>query len=138
MTEAPRFKSSANVIASLAIYKVTYFLLIYLAIVLLPPIYSFENYAINIHGLTAPSSLEKFFMTWDTQPYLFISQYGYIKGLPVNAFSPLWPFMIRIFSYITGGNLLASGLILSNVFSIAALYGLHRLVSEQNDSQLAD
>jgi hypothetical protein len=137
-TNNPGSRSAASVIAFLATYKAIYFLLIYLAIVLLPPIYSFATYSGNIHGPTMPSSIEKFFVTWDAQSYLFISQYGYIKGLRVDAFFPLWPFVIRLFSYVTGGNILVSSLILSNACSVAALFGLHRFVSRQYDSQLAD
>jgi hypothetical protein len=119
-------------------YKAICFLLISLAIVLLPPIFSVGNYNINVHGPGMSSSPTRYFETWDTQPYLMLGRKGYQTGSAANAWYPLWPFCIRLFSHVTAGSYLAAGLILSNLLSIAALVFLHGYLSRSHDPDIAD
>lgn len=69
------------------------------------------------------------FATWDGAHYLYLSEFGYKKGVNSCAFYPLWPVLIRWFSVITGGNHLIAGMILANVFSAAAWVLFYKIVS---------
>ncbi len=130
-------RSVLDLTMQLFLYKAVCFMLIGLAIVLLPPMFSVENYQINVHG-EAMSSPARYFETWDTQSYLMLSREGYKPDSEANAWYPLWPFFIRLFSYATGGSHLLAGLILSNLFSIAALVTLHWYLSRTAGPHTAD
>ncbi len=131
-------RSGLDLARLLLLYKAVCFLLIGLAIVLLPPIFSFKYYIGNVHLPEIISSKARFFQTWDAQQYLLISRYGYTADPMADVCYPLWPFCIRLFSYVTGGNHLLSGLILANLFSIAALVMLHGYLSRSDGSETAD
>ncbi len=131
-------RSGPELARLLVLYKAVCFLLIGLAIVLLPPMFSAENYNVNIHVSPLPHSIARYFQTWDAQQYLLISRYGYGADPWTDVCFPLWPFCIRFFSYLTGGNYLLSGLILANLFSITALVLLYRFVEKENDPGSAD
>lgn len=60
------------------------------------------------------------FATWDTAHYLFLSEVGYRRSVDSCAFYPLWPLLVRWTSPLAGGNHLLAGLVLSNLFSLAA------------------
>ncbi len=60
------------------------------------------------------------FAGWDAGYYLSLSEDGYTAGDQACAFYPLWPLLIRWFSVLTGGNHLIAGMVLANVFSLAA------------------
>lgn len=67
------------------------------------------------------------FATWDGAHYLYLSEIGYARGVNSCAFYPLWPLLMRGSSVLTRGSHLVAGMILANVFSLAAwalLYGL--------------
>jgi hypothetical protein len=64
--------------------------------------------------------LARHFSTWDAQHYLLLSESGYCEGLESCAFYPLWPLVIRWFSLLTGASHLVAGMVLANVFSLAA------------------
>jgi hypothetical protein len=134
----PQYRSDLNLTMLLLAYKAVCFLLIGLAIVLLPPMFSVENYSINVHGQALSLSYARFFETWDAQPYLLLSKEGYRAGSDANAWYPLWPLCIRLFSHVTGVGLLVASLILSNLLSIAALVLLHRYLSRSADPATAD
>jgi hypothetical protein len=58
---------------------------------------------------------------FDGVHYLTIAERGY-KGIGlIQAFFPVWPGLVTIFSQITGLDLLLSGLLLSHVFSFTAV-----------------
>ena len=50
---------------------------------------------------------------------------------------PLWPFLIRLFSFLTFGHYLIAGLILANTLSIAGLLLFHKLVREDLGERVA-
>ncbi len=77
------------------------------------------------------------FATWDAAHYLYLSEAGYSPGVPSCAFYPLWPVLIRCFSVVTGGNHLFAGMVLSNVFSLAALGLFYRMVGERLGTSVA-
>jgi hypothetical protein len=81
-------------------------------------------------GSTEPFGLfMNMFAKWDSPHYMFIAENGYVnEGDPANfiVFSPLYPVLVRLvtfdFAYVN-----LSGLLVSNVFSVAAVVYLFRL-----------
>lgn len=71
---------------------------------------------------------------WDSFWYLDIAQNGYsfkgAKKLSNIVFLPLYPFLIRVISFFTAGNLVLAGWILSSVSLLLALLYLFKLVKE--------
>jgi len=125
--------------ARLFVFKVLYLLLVCAAVLFLPHFFNMDNYYANLHGPGPdPRSFQSFFTTWDSQNYILISEHGYRPGSILDAFYPLWPLCIRIFSYLTLGNSLAAGLILSNLLSVAALVVLHGYIAKRDGRTTAD
>ena len=127
-----------RVVAALLAFKIVFFGLIYACLTLLPPLYSAENFALNFHRAASPAGWERFFETWDAGHYLSLSQNGYQLGSRSTAFFPFWPALIALFRPFCGGNSTLAALVLANVFSIAALALLHRIVRGASDEALAD
>jgi hypothetical protein len=71
------------------------------------------------------------FTTYDAAHYLNLSEVGYGKDMPECAFYPLWPLLIRGASNFTAGSHLIAGLVLANVFSLAAWLIFHRIVAKR-------
>lgn len=75
-----------------------------------------------------------FHARWDSVWYLDIAQNGYsFKGpekLSNIVFFPLYPFLIRLTSLFTAGNLILAGWILSSIFLLLALLYFFKLVKE--------
>ena len=71
---------------------------------------------------------------WDSFWYLDIVKNGYsfksIKEPSNIVFFPLYPFLIKSLSYLTFGNLILSGWILSMIFLLAALIYFFKLIKE--------
>lgn len=72
---------------------------------------------------------------WDSFWYLDIAQNGYsLKenqwGLYNVVFFPLYPFLIKLVSFLTAGNLILAGWILSSVFLLLALFYFFKLIKE--------
>ncbi len=73
---------------------------------------------------------------WDSYWYIDIAQKGYllsprgIEQLPNVAFFPLYPYLIKETSFLTGGNLVLTGWILSTIFLFLACLYLFKLVKE--------
>lgn len=118
--------------------KAYLFLLVFLFQLFFPVIFNMDYYTNHFHwppdqspGLSAP------YMTWDGQHYLFLSRYGYQQGMISSAFYPLWPWMIRMGSLLTGGNHLAAGLIFSNLLSLAGLVLFYRFVMRESGDKAA-
>ena len=76
---------------------------------------------------------------WDSLWYMDIAQSGYsiapkLMDYPEQtnlAFFPLYPLLMRFFSYFTGGDLFIAGLLVSNGCLILSAYLLYRLVAIQ-------
>ena len=136
--ERPQTRSRLHLVGWLLGYKAVLFLLIYLAVVLLPPLFLVHAYYGNIHGPSEPHPVGRYFSTWDAQPYLIMSEFGYQADSRLNAFFPLWPFCIRLLSYVTGGHHLLSGIILANVLSVFALLALHEYVAREKGTRFAN
>ena len=71
------------------------------------------------------------FATWDAAHYLRLSEVGYAHEVPSCAFYLLWPLLVRWLSPVFGGSHLVTGLVLSNVLSLAAWGLFHRLVARR-------
>jgi len=72
---------------------------------------------------------------WDSFWYLDIAKNGYSIeynpwGLYNIVFFPLYPFLIRILSFFTTGNLILAGWILSSTFLLLTLFYFFKLVKE--------
>jgi len=72
---------------------------------------------------------------WDSFWYLDIAQNGYSLeynqwGLYNIVFFPLYPFLMKITSFLTAGNFILSGWFLSIVFLLVALFYFFKLVKE--------
>lgn len=81
---------------------------------------------------SVPSSIISIWNTWDTQHYIRITEYGYGNkmiryGEVLIAFFPFYPLLIKISSFIFKDYLL-SGLIVSNISYIVAVFYLYKLV----------
>ncbi len=83
------------------------------------------------------SGLTRHFATWDARHYLFLSEVGYSKGVKSCAFYPLWPLVIRCLSLLTAGNQLIVGLVLANVFSLAAWTLFYNVTSRRFGESVA-
>ena len=85
-----------------------------------------------LHTDSTPSSIISIWKTWDTQHYIKIATYGYTNRIIDDrniliAFFPFFPLLIKVFSFVFRDYLL-SGLIVSNLSYIAAVYYLYKLV----------
>jgi len=130
---------SKKIILPLVYYKIFIFLFILISIVLLP-IFSNKdfNWAVHFPQERGPVFAD-YFRSWDSQHYLYIAEKGYLPpGSSTNAFYPLWPFFIKIFSYLLLQNYLITALLLSAVFSIFGIYLFHYLVTKHFSLNLAD
>jgi hypothetical protein len=130
---------SIELILPLIFYSLITYTLIDMSLILLPSAFNYNSYRINFHWPPIEESPRvTAFKTYDGNHYLFLSQSGYVKDSPSNAFYPLWPFLIRIASYLTGGNYLIAGLILANIFSIAGMTLFHKFVFDHHGEKTAD
>jgi hypothetical protein len=101
-------------------YKIIYLLAISSAISIWPEdahaeMFHSDNQVLTPNGYLA---FDCHFASWDAEHYLFIAVHGYAAGSSRCAFYPLYPLMIRYFSFITGGSQLMAGMILANTFSV--------------------
>lgn len=65
---------------------------------------------------------------WDGQWYLKIATGGYAIDDGSAAFFPLYPWLLRIFGWLSAERYIWMGMVLSSIFFLAALVLLHRLV----------
>lgn len=126
-----------KVILITIIVKIFTFLLIIIGFYALP--FNKNNYLINPHyPQKEPVTLRTAFKTWDAQHYLYLSEQGYQPNQNSNAFYPLFPFLIRLFSPLFP-NSQYSGLFLSNILSIIGIIYFYLFVKKyfKNKSSLA-
>lgn len=117
--------------------KLLFALVILLDLMLLPGLFNWSSFLGNFHWpQTIDSSWNHVLKTWDTNHYLFVSEVGYQPGRMSNAMFPLWPYVMRVGHFLFGGYLL-SGLVLSNLFSLIAMFLFYRLVAARYDQGAA-
>ena len=115
------------VIALLA--KIFIFFLIFLS-------YQYLPYRSSTPNLPRP--LVDAYQTWDAHQYIFLAEEGYQPELiGSNAFSPLFPLLMRLFRPLFFGNTFLAGIVLSNIFSLLALTCFYLFVKERYSSQVA-
>ena len=73
---------------------------------------------------------------FDGVHYLRIAQDGYAYQF-TQAFFPLYPFLVRLISYLTFGNFLVAALLLSNLAFLAGLLLFYKLVKKNYDEKIA-
>lgn len=73
---------------------------------------------------------------FDGVHYIGIADGGYFAQF-TQAFFPLYPMLIWLGAFITGGNLLISGLIVSNVAFFAAILLFYKLLEKKYDKKVA-
>src|SRR6185312_6499805 len=113
-----------RIILWLVVFKIGYLATICLAVRLWANLDEERFAEINARWFHAASPESPVFVshlsTWDGAHYLYSSEQGYEKGMPSCAFYPLWPLTIRWFSALTGDSDLTIGMVLANIFSLAA------------------
>lgn len=97
---------------------------------------------LGLHWIYPEASWLRMWGVWDTGWYLKIAQEGYphysaLQLLKQNNFGffPLYPLMIRIFSWIFAGNTFITGLVISNVFIWLACRYLYLLVVQSDSTE---
>jgi Gpi18-like mannosyltransferase len=93
-------------------------------------VYAYVSYVLNTDSW--PDSVISIWNTWDTQHYIKIAADGYSSTTSDDrhlliAFFPFFPLLSKAFSYVLRDYLL-SGLIVSNLLYIAAVFYLYKLV----------
>ncbi len=124
--------------AYLAAYKLG--LLLFIAVLPWLPFGPFNagSFAANFHWPPgAAPSWSALFKTWDAQHFLYLSRYGYQPRGLSNNFYPLWPWLIRAGTFLCAGRALAAGLVLSNLFSLAAIVLFYGYIREARDEKTA-
>jgi len=130
-------KIDRRLLISLVSYKVAFFLFIFLSIYLLPAFDIVQYQAVAHWPVAQPQLWTRYFSTSDSAYYLKLSVLGYEKGTPSCAFYPLWPLLIRLFTYIAPGQHVLVGLILANCLSLLGIYVLYRFVARQHGEMTA-
>jgi len=118
-----------HIILMVILSRLTIFLLGYIATVL------FQNTQIGIF-----SSFEEIWNRWDSPHYIDVARNGYTNEGDSRFFIiyyPLYPMLIRVFSYVTSG-FFSAGLLVSNISLVLACYYLYKLVLLDFDNETAD
>lgn len=74
---------------------------------------------------------------WDACWYSKIAAYGYEAGVSSTTFFPLLPAYMAVVGVVTAGNVALAGILVNAVAFILALTGLHQLVAEDVDADVA-
>ncbi len=76
------------------------------------------------------------FGNFDGVHYLRIAQDGYAYQY-TQAFFPLYPILIKLVSFLTLGNYLLAGLLISNISFLASLIVFHKLIAKMYNPKIA-
>ncbi|HKB48967.1 MAG TPA: mannosyltransferase family protein [Ktedonobacterales bacterium] len=87
---------------------------------------------VSLDGLA--SYLTGPWLRWDADIYVLIARGGY-SFYRSTAFMPLYPLLVRLGSYLTGGHFVVSALLVSTAATFAALSQLHRLAFRLTGTQ---
>lgn len=116
------------VLSWISLFKFIYWAVLLLAVKLWG---SFEYFDILYWPQNMVPTFASHFIPYDGCFYLNLSKIGYQSGDRACAFNPLWPLIMRWASHLTGGNVLVTGLILANVFSLIAWLVFYQIVSKR-------
>lgn len=97
-----------------------------------------HTYYVNdfIYPFNEKFSLASVFKTWDGQHYLFLVDKGYGSAGSSQAFYPLFPFLIKIVSYIIPNTIIA-GYVLVTTLSIGFIIYFYKFVRNVWDKDIA-
>lgn len=93
----------------------------------------FEPIEMGLAGPFPPNLLLSNWQRWDTDWYLSIAVNGYEGDVSRTAFFPLFPLLIRVFTF-TGGEIYRLGIamLISNVGTLAAFIGIGLVAAQEN------
>lgn len=77
------------------------------------------------------------YLTWDAQNYFIVADHWYAPEQASNAFYPGYPFLLRLFSYITNGNLFWASIILGIILNGTLAAFLYLFVKKQWNEKTA-
>lgn len=118
------------------IYKLAFFLLVYLSFHLLP--FSDGSLRANLnYPENAPITFLTSLKTWDGQHYHYLAENGYKADNMSNAFYPLYPLLIAATAKLMGISAILAGVLLSNVLSVGAAVFLYLLARVYMDEKKA-
>ena len=105
------------------------------------PDYPYSEFTQNqVEIVEQRSSFSKFFLApwyrWDTSHYIEIAEYGYDFDPILSVWPPLYPFLIKLLSYLVEPTIL-SALIISNFFFFLGLLFLYLLVQKTHNEEVA-
>lgn len=142
-------KSSGDfpkILSTFFVWRIFLFVFAFLAVFLIPVFGNRFPYVDRVLSITHLPGWVWGFGNFDGVHYLRLAQDGYSAQFS-QAFFPLYPFLIRIFNFFPKGNLdpnlytdpsyFYTGLILSSVFFIAALYLLFKLWKLEQGNKIA-
>jgi hypothetical protein len=116
-----RLVTSRRMVALLGLFKLSYLTLLCVVLWLWPDFDTGRFYQVNARWPREGGPVfASHFATWDAAHYLYLSEVGYQSGVPSCAFYPLWPLLVRWLAPLAGGSCLVVGVVLSNIFSLAA------------------
>ena len=101
-------------------------------------IYAFGYYG-GILASGGPISYEATWVRWDAQHYLKLAKEWYMGGTNTEifiVFYPLYPFLVKMLSVLTG-TVFVSSMILSNLFLIIGCYYMYKLFAFEYDGGIA-
>ena len=90
----------------------------------------------NVRNYHEHVDLAYAFTTWDGNHYLSLSQHWYIPGHFENGLYPLFPALIALVNSVVGDPF-TSGLLVSNLLSVAAFYAFYRFVENTHGAAVA-
>lgn len=110
-----------------------------LVFVAVSPAWSYSASRFNLERpmLSFGDRLEAHLCHQDGSNYVELAREGYKKDTLFCAFYPLWPALMRLGSYLAGGNLLWAGFVLSNLLSLGAAWLFYDWVRRQHGERMA-
>jgi Gpi18-like mannosyltransferase len=89
------------------------------------------------HNSTVSTWLVKPWMRWDTEWFTSIGREGYSQENS-SAYLPLYPALVGLLGRVLAGEYLLAAILISNLFLVAALALLHKLVQDHYDERTAN
>ncbi len=133
-----RSLKSSRILLPLLTYKILFFLTVLIIFELFPRLAEGEYGEHRHWPLEGEPAFASRFATWDAAHYLYLAAEGYKSGDVACAFYPLWPGIIRAASFLAGGNVFITGLVLANLFSLCGFLLFHRFVKARHGERTAD
>lgn len=125
-----------KIILAFLIWRIALFIIAYVSPNVIPTFGArFPYYQEKLIDSNLPHFIWSF-ANFDGVHYLGIAQGGYWAQY-TQAFFPLYPLLIKIFSFVTLGNLIIAGLVISNICFLAALILFYKLIKIEKNEKVA-